>query len=610
MAERGRRRPLLLFGLGRGRGSLSHSFLMLDLARLHPRLLGAVQDELLIVVHVAVEWLHRPVGGQPQAVGHQLHQRAVVGDQDDRPRIFVQRVQQGAAAVDVQVVGRFVEDQDVRRIHRHQVQQQARAFAARQGADGGLLFLERQAELGQARTTAALRGIGHGAADDLQRRVGRVHRLDLVLVEPAHAHLAVTVELARLDGQSLGDQLGEGRLARPIDAQQADAVVQVHPQIQVLQDRLARLIADIGLLQPDQRRGQGAFGRRQGEGCDALFGWQLDALHLLQPLDARLGLGGLGGLGLEAVDELLQVGALGVLLGLGRRHQAQFFGSRLFEGVVVAGVEVQLAVRQLQDVCADAVQQLAVVADDQGRVRIAFQPLLQPQGAFQVEVVGRFVQQQHVRFGEQGGRQCDAHPPPARELGHRAQDVIVAEAETGQDFRGAGGGAVGVDLDQAAPDLAHFFRLGGFQPGQQVVALDVGFQNGVQHADGRGGVFLIDRADARGLGQGDFVAVGGQFAQDQLEQGRLADAVAADQADLGARRQADGGVVQELAAPGVVGQVFDLQHGNRKEKGLRAGILERCAALAISRRPSNSQTRSHSHDRTYVLDHQAGRHPP
>ena len=83
---------------------------------------------------------------------------------------------------------------------------------------------------------------------------------------------------------------------------------------------------------------------------DALFGRQFDALHLLQSLDARLGLRRLGGLGLEAVDELLQVGALGVLLGLGRRHQAQLLGPRLFEGVVVAGVEVQLAVRQLQDV--------------------------------------------------------------------------------------------------------------------------------------------------------------------------------------------------------------------------------------------------------------------
>ena len=54
---------------------------------------------------------------------------------------------------------------------------------------------------------------------------------------------------------------------------------------------------------------------------------------------------------------------------------------------------------------------------------------------------------------------------------------------------------------------------------------------------------------------------GCELAEDQLEQGRLADAVAADQPDLGARRQADGGVVEEAAAPGVEGQVVDLEHG-------------------------------------------------
>ena len=76
-----------------------------------------------------------------------------------------------------------------------------------------------------------------------------------------------------------------------------------------------------------------------------------DRLQLGQPLHARLGLGGLGGLGAEAVDEGLQVGALGLLLGLGRRPAAAAFSARgLLEVVVAAGVEVELAVREVQDV--------------------------------------------------------------------------------------------------------------------------------------------------------------------------------------------------------------------------------------------------------------------
>ena len=74
--------------------------------------------------------------------------------------------------------------------------------------------------------------------------------------------------------------------------------------------------------------------------------------------------------------------------------------------------------------------------------------------------------------------------------------------------------------------------VGGLEPAQQGVAFDVGLKNGVDDADGGRRMLLIDRADTGGLGQADLVAGGVKLAQDQLEQGRLADAVAADQADL------------------------------------------------------------------------------
>src|SRR5262249_41711498 len=60
----------------------------------------AVKDEAGVVVHVALEGRDGPVGREPQPVGDQLHQRAVVGDQDDRTLVLVQRLEQGAAAVD------------------------------------------------------------------------------------------------------------------------------------------------------------------------------------------------------------------------------------------------------------------------------------------------------------------------------------------------------------------------------------------------------------------------------------------------------------------------------------------------------------------------------
>ena len=106
----------------------------------------------------------------------------------------------------------------MRRTHGHLVQQQARPLAAGQVGDGGLLLVEAQAPLGELGAARAFRRFGHGAADDLQRRVGGVQRLDLVLVEPAHLHPAVAVHLAVHGLQRAGDHLGEGGLAGAIDA--------------------------------------------------------------------------------------------------------------------------------------------------------------------------------------------------------------------------------------------------------------------------------------------------------------------------------------------------------------------------------------------------------
>ena len=130
------------------------------------------------------------------------------------------------------------------------------------------------------------------------------------------------------------------------------------------------------------------------------------------------------------------------------------------------------------------------------------QPRLQPHRAFEVEVVGGFVQQQQVGFGEQRRRQGDAHAPAAGELRHRARQVGGGETQAGQDFAGAGGGAVGVDLGQPGVDVGDALGFGGLQFGVQGVALLVGGQDGVEQADRGGGVLLVHAGDAGELGAG------------------------------------------------------------------------------------------------------------
>ena len=95
----------------------------------------------------------------------------------------------------------------------------------------------------------------------------------------------------------------------------------------------------------------------------------------------------------------------------------------------------------------------AVVRDQQHRAGEAREPGLQPQRGFQVEVVGRFVEQQQVGGGEQRGGERHAHAPAAGEFLDRALLRGLVEAQAGEDGGGAGGCGIGADRAQAFVDL-------------------------------------------------------------------------------------------------------------------------------------------------------------
>ena len=67
------------------------------------------------------------------------------------------------------------------------------------------------------------------------------------------------------------------------------------------------------------------------------------------------------------------------------------------------------------------------------RVRIFLQVPFQPVAGFQVEMVGRLVQQQQTRLLQQQPCQRDAHLPAAAELFARACPVVLREAEAVQN---------------------------------------------------------------------------------------------------------------------------------------------------------------------------------
>ena len=101
----------------------------------------------------------------------------------------------------------------------------------------------------------------------------------------------------------------------------------------------------------------------------------------------------------------------------------------LFVFRIAAGVEIDPLVPDLGDPGDRHVEKIAVVRDQHERVGIGFEIGFEPVARFEIEMVGRLVEQQQIRFFEQQFRQRDAHLPAAGELFHAPLPVVAAEAE-------------------------------------------------------------------------------------------------------------------------------------------------------------------------------------
>ena len=367
-----------------------------------------------------------------------------------------------------------------------------------------------------------------------------------MLREIADRELVGAGDMAGERRQLAREQLDQRRLAVAVGAEQRDAVVGVDPQGDAVQHRLFRIVADRDVVDRDDRRRQHLLRHRKRDFAHVLRHQRRDRLHPLQHLDAGLGLAGLRGLGLEAVDEGLQALALvGLALGvLGVEHFAH--GALLFERGVGALVERQLAAIEMQDLVDRRVEQVAIMADDDHGARIVRQMIFEPQRALEVEIVGRLVQQQQVGRREQRRGERNAHPPAAGKFLASARLIRGRKSEAAEDRSGAGGRRMGVDVDQPGLDIRDPVRIvGGVGFPQQRIALEVGLEHDLDQAFRPVRGFLGEAADAPARRDRDGTAFDRQFAADRRKQRRFADPVAADEADAGARHDLRGAMIDQ-----------------------------------------------------------------
>ena len=129
--------------------------------------------------------------------------------------------------------------------------------------------------------------------------------------------------------------------------------------------------------------------------------------------------------------------ALLVLLFLVFGENGLLLAPQLFKAGVIALPQRQLALIEMQNMVTNGIQHVAVMADDENGGRIFFQIINQPERAFQIEIVGRLVEEQKIRLGEEHRRQRHTHPPAAGKFRQSAVLRIMVKAQTGQNGRRA-----------------------------------------------------------------------------------------------------------------------------------------------------------------------------
>ena len=297
----------------------------------------------------------------------------------------------------------------------------------------------------------------------------------------------------------------------------------------------------------------GGDGLRELEVDGRFFFGDLDALDLFELLDARLHLLGLGGLVAKAVDEHLErLDAFALIfVGVHQLRAALFFLHEVL--FVVAVVDVHALVPDFDGLVDGDVEEVAVVRDEDEGVLVVGQVLLEPVARFEVEVVRGLVEEQQRGLLQKEFGERDAHLPAAGELFGAALPVFLGEAEAAEDC---------TDLGVECVDVVRVEEIGdlGVAVGGGVVLGGLGVR--VRHGVGQLLVFDFERADlvedgealvedaaagereailrevaeGHALGVGALAVVERLDAGEDLEQGGLAGAVAADKAGALIRR--------------------------------------------------------------------------
>ena len=210
------------------------SFLRLD----DPSLIRLRHDTLLVSLDIARKRLHAAIITDPQTRAHVLQHGDIMTDHEHAALERPQRARERVHGLDVQMVGRFVQDEDVRVRQTQARERDAGFLAARQ--EGHLLQAGGAGDAEGAEVPAVLlvllAGVGFGHEAD--GAGGHVEGVDVVLGEEADAQAGVLGDEADGGLELADEEFEDGGFAGAVGADDADAGVELDVQVDVGEERL------------------------------------------------------------------------------------------------------------------------------------------------------------------------------------------------------------------------------------------------------------------------------------------------------------------------------------------------------------------------------------
>ena len=348
------------------------------------------------------------------------------------------------------MVGRFIEQQQVRALPDDQGQYQARLFSTGEAAGFFAHLIALETKAAEIITQLLLQLLRRQTRQVLQRRLIGAQEFQLMLGEVAELDAFREADLAAYGLELACQELNQRRLPGAVAAQQADTRARHQVKLDGVEN-YTLAVAGADFLHLQQRVRQ-ALRLAEAEVERVIHVRRSDKLHPLQHFDPALRLLGLGGFGTEAIDIALQVRDALLLAFVHRLLLSEAGGALHFKRTVVAGVLKHCLLFDMDNFVDDRIEKIAIVGDEDQRSRIALQPLLQPDHRIEIEVVSRFIEQQQIGAADQRLGEVKAHTPAAGKIADRPLKLFIAETQTVQQAGGARTDRPGVDGVQLTVD--------------------------------------------------------------------------------------------------------------------------------------------------------------